>query len=94
MAFFPGATSDQYETLEGALSDAPIPRGRLVFAAGLREGGLQVLQIWTSRDDLAAFNEEWLFPALSRLGPEGFPAPSTVVDFEAHDLEIRGGSNA
>lgn len=89
MAFFPGATADHYEALETAMGDAPIPPGRLVFATGLREGGLQVLQIWTSRDDLAAFNEEWLFPALSRLGTEAFPAPPTVVDFEAHDLEIR-----
>jgi len=86
LAFFPGATLDQYESLKVALCDAPIPVERLVFAAGVRDGGLQVVQIWTSREALESFNQEWLLP---RLGQAGFPAPPTVVDFQSEDLSVQ-----
>jgi hypothetical protein len=89
LAFFPGATLEQYEALDAELGDAPVPPERLVFVAGVRDGGLQVVQVWESREALDAFNQQWLVPALTRLGARGFPAPPAVVDFETHDLDVR-----
>lgn len=79
---------EQYTALDTALRGAPAPPERLVFAVGPRDGGLQVLQVWESRAGLESFNERWLFPALAELGPDAFPAPPMVIDFETHDLVI------
>lgn len=90
LAYFPGASLEHYDALGAALSDAPAPAERLLFAVGARDGGLQVVQVWASRAALESFNERWLLPALTRLGDRGFPAPPQVTDFETLDLEIRG----
>jgi len=44
------------------------PDDRLVFAAGPVEGGWQVVQVWTSKVALDAFNREVLFPRPRRRG--------------------------
>ena len=59
------------------------PPERLFFAAGEVVGGWQVVQAWRSRADLDRFNQTVLLPAYEALGGPPFPAPPTVVDFEA-----------
>ena len=86
MAFFPNGNAKHYAALAQELAAAPTPASRLVFLAGPRDDGWQVVQAWRDRASLDAFNAEWLFPALSRLGSRGFPEPPVVHDFEAADL--------
>lgn len=90
LAFFPGATVGQYEALRAALVEAgaPTPPSRLLFAAGARDGGLQVVQVWESQEALHSFNYHWLIPVAATLAPHGFPAPPEVVDYETHDLQL------
>ena len=88
LAFFPGGTAEQYDALARETREIDAPGERLVFAAGQAAGGWQVVQVWTSRAALDAFNAAVLLPALARLGGAGFPAPPTVVDFETHDLAL------
>lgn len=89
LAFFPGATLEHYRALEEALGDAPVPSQRLVFAVGSTDEGLQVVQVWESREALELFNQQWLFPAMTRLGTAGFPQPPVVRDCETHDLHVQ-----
>ena len=89
LAFFPRATAAHYDALAQALEGAPSPEDRLVFAAGARDGGLQVVQVWRTQEALESFNRDWLLPAMSRLGAAGFPSPPQVTDFETRGLEIR-----
>ena len=70
------------EAMGETTDEGAAPPGRLVFAVGEVAGGLQVVQVWTSRAALDAFNAAVFLPALARLGGAGFPAPPTVVDFE------------
>lgn len=88
MAFFPEATAQHYAALAAAMADVPIPVGRIFFAAGPTDGGWQVVQAWTSRDALDAFNRTAFFPALARISSGGFPQPPIVVDFETTDLAL------
>ena len=81
LARFPGAEPRHFDALAEALRGAPVPEGRLLFAAGPVEGGWQVVQVWSSQQELDAFNREHFLPALARLGAGGFPAPPAVTDF-------------
>ncbi len=82
VAFSAGASQGHVEALAEQLGDVPDPPGRLLFAAGPVSGGWQVVQVWTSRDDLAAFDEAHLRPALEALGYRGFPVAPVVTDLE------------
>lgn len=88
LAFFPDGTLAQYEAMSHELATAPIPPGRHVFAAGQVDGGIQVVQVWDSREALEAFNRDWLRPALARLGDRGLPMPQEIRDFETVDARI------
>lgn len=89
IAHFPGATPQHYEALREALADAPIPPKRLLFAAGPSDDGWQVVQVWETRADLDAFNQEWFLPVLRAIGDRGFPEPPVVTDVETVDLSLR-----
>ena len=89
VAYFPGATAEQYAALREALAAAPVPRARLLFVAGPTDGGWQVVQVWESRADLDAYNQEWFLPALRTVGDRGFPGPPAVTDMETVDLVLR-----
>jgi len=86
MAFFPKGGPDHYAALAAELADAPTPADRLLFLAGPRDDGWQVVQAWQDRESMDAFNTEWLFPALARLGAGGFPEPPVVHDFVAVEV--------
>ena len=90
LALFPQGTRVQYDALARRLAAAPVPPERLLFAAGPVEGGWQVVQVWTSREALDAFNAAHLLPALAALGPAGFPLPPQVTDVEPVDLSVSG----
>jgi hypothetical protein len=91
LAFFPGATAEQYARLAAQVGDAGLaPDGRLVFATGQAPGGWQVVQVWTSYEALEAFNATVFFPALAALGAV-FPAAPVVVDFQTADLQVASG---
>jgi hypothetical protein len=88
LALFPDATREHYDCLARAMSHAPIPAERLLFAAGPVEGGWQVVQVWTSKAHLDDFNRAVFFPALAALGGSPFPAPPVVTDFEPVDVSL------
>ena len=88
IAYFPGGTAKQYWALAGELGGAPLPAGRLLFAAGSDLNGWRVVQVWEHKEQLEAFNREWLLPALQRLGPNGFPSPPDVHDLVTMDLHL------
>jgi hypothetical protein len=90
LALFPEGTRAQYDALARELARAPVPPERLVFAAGPVEGGWQVVQVWTSREALDAFNAAHLLPALAATGAAAFPLPPRVTDFEPVDLSVSG----
>lgn len=81
VAFFPRATQAHFDALGAALRDAPVPSGRLLFAAGPVAGGWQVVQVWSAAAGLDDYNREHFLPALASLGPAAFPAPPVVTDF-------------
>ncbi len=86
LAYFPGGTEAQYLALSRELADAPAPAERRFVAAGALGDGWQVVQVWDSREALDAFNQQWLFPAMQRLGSASFPALPEVRDFVAKDV--------
>lgn len=88
MAFFPLATSGDFDALAG-LMPAEAPAGRLLFAAGPSRGGWQVVQLWESKVLLDAFNHAVLVPALNRLGGSSRVwVPAEIVDLEPAQLSI------
>lgn len=87
LAFFPGGTAAHYRALGEAIGENTVPPGRLLFAAGPVTGGWQVVQVWTGREDLDAFNAAVFLPALARVH-DGFPNPPEVTDFETEDLML------
>lgn len=89
LALFPGGTQEQYARLAAVLADAPVPPERLLFAAGPVADGWQVVQVWTDRRHLEAFNEQSLRPAMAALGGSPFPRPPVVTDLTAVDLSLR-----
>ena len=90
LAFFPEGRQAHYDALAQALAQVPVPQGRLVFAAGPADGGWQVVQVWSSRQELDAFNAAHLVPALRAVGAAGFPRPPRVTDFETAELSLPG----
>lgn len=68
LAFFPGGTQEHYDALARAVPTHAPPEHRLLFAAGPVDDGWQVVQVWRSRADLEAFNEQVLLPALRTAG--------------------------
>ena len=48
-----------------------------------------MVQVWETRADLEAFNQEWFLPAVATLGDRGFPKPPVVTDVETVDLALR-----
>jgi hypothetical protein len=48
-----------------------------------------VVQVWSSRQELDAFNAAHLVPALRTVGAAGFPQPPRVTDFETAELSLR-----
>lgn len=85
MAYFPKGGAEHYAALAAELADVATPSARLVFLAGPRDDGWQVVQAWQDRESMDAFNAACLLPALARLGARGFPEPPVVHDFVATD---------
>ena len=88
LAFFPDSTRQQYDALAAALPPGPVPRGRLLFAAGPVRGGWQVVQVWSSRELLEDFNRAVFRPALDRAGSAGLSTTPVVTDFEPVALSL------
>lgn len=88
LAFFPEATQRHFQKLADVMPLDQRPPGRLLFAAGPVPGGWQVIQVWTSKDLLAAFNRDHFFPALAAVGGAAFPRPPVVTDFEPTVLKF------
>lgn len=90
LAYFPGGTADQFAAVSAAVGPVEPPADRLVFAAGEVDGGWQVVQVWTSREALEAFNRTVFRPAVAAAGGRGFTAQPVVVDFEPSQLMLTG----
>lgn len=89
LAMFPGGTEAQHRAIFDALGAAAIdPPGRLVFAAGPCDEGWQILQVWSSQDELERWVEAHLGRAFAAVGDRGYPAPPVITDFELTDLAL------
>lgn len=88
LAYFPDALQGHFDALAAKMSEAPTPRGRLLFAAGPVRGGWQVVQVWSSEAELIEYNREYFLPVLASLGSQAFPSPPVVTDFEPAVLSV------
>ena len=66
------------ETGEGA------PEGQLFHAAGAKEGGWVVLEVWRSQEDQQRFMDERLGRALQECGITGPPSRMEWLDLAAY----------
>ena len=83
LAFFPQGTPEQHAALVEEVGEVGhTPQGRTFFAAGQAPGGWQTVQVWSSFEELEAFDTDVFRPAQDRLGARGFPELPHVVDFE------------
>lgn len=89
VAHFPGATHEQYlavdEALGAAVDDAP---GRLLFAAGHTDEGVEIVQVWQTGEQLEDWVQKHLGSAFAKVGDRGYPAPPQITDFEVADLRL------
>jgi hypothetical protein len=72
-----GATTEQYDALNDAIQvdENNLPQGLIQHAAGpTDEGGLLIVDVWESEEDLGRFFEEKVGPAMAQLKlPAGQP---------------------
>ena len=82
----PEWTKEQYDQLAGTVAPGgKAPAGCLFhIAAQLPGGGLQVIDVWESREALDRFNEQQIMPTAQRLGmaqPAQEPQVTEVHNF-------------
>ena len=77
-------TPEQYDQLNEKMNfPAEVPDGLLSHVAGPSGGGLQVVDVWESREQYDKFIESKLVPAMGEVGIEmGEPVPPT--EFPIH----------
>ncbi len=81
----PGATLDQYDQVNQQLSSEK-PDGVRVHIAGESDGGIRVIEVWDSTDDIDRYMQSGLAEAMQEAG---IPEP-TITDFEVHKLDWIG----
>ena len=77
----PGWSQQQYNQLAAEVApDGKVPAGCLVhIAAPLPGGGIQVIDVWESREKCDQITEQKIMPAAQRLGiPQPTSAPQVV----------------
>lgn len=93
LALFTGTMSKaQYEALRKEANwENDQPQGGIFHAASFDEEGLiHVADVWESAEEMGAFVEQRLGPALSRLGI----TPPDVSVFPAHNINAYAASEA
>ena len=88
-----GATTEQYEAVNAAIGidENNLPQGLIQHAVGpTDEGGLLIVDIWESEEDLGRFIEEKAVPAMQQAGVESQAQPRV---HEVHN-HIRQGSGS
>lgn len=78
----PGVTAEQHAQVD-ALIDASALADCLVHVVGPYDGGVRMIDVWTTEAAFRRFQTEVLWPALDRLGPtfgSEAPEPFVVLD--------------
>ncbi len=86
---FEGFGLEKYKEVSAALgidleTGGGAPDGQLFHAAGAKEGGVVVFEVWRSKDDQARFMEERLGKALNESGVAGPPQRMEWIDLAAY----------
>lgn len=78
----PGANLDQYDQVDKQLGPEK-PAGAHLHIAGKTDGGLMVIEVWDSAEDIDRYMDAGLGDALAAAD---VPEP-TVTEFEVHKLD-------
>jgi len=78
----PGGTIEHYEAVAGAIN-MDKPKGAHVHIAGRNAGGLQVIEVWDSQEDIDRYMEAGLGKAMEAAH---IPQPS-ITEFDVHKLD-------
>src|SRR5215831_8388827 len=73
-----GATTEEYEAVNAAIGidENNLPQGLIQHAVGpTDEGGLLIVDVWESEEDLGRFIEEKVAPAMQQAGVESQAQP-------------------
>lgn len=83
---FEGFTTDQYDTVHGALDpEGNPPDGLIAHSARLDGDKLHVLDIWESPEAFGAFAESRLAPTIQETLGDDAPAPPQPKFTELHN---------
>ena len=82
---FEGATLDQYDRVMDKLgldANAPTPPGALFHWVAATDTGIQVTDVWETREQFEAFAAGEIGPATAAVG---VPNPPTMTFYEVHN---------
>lgn len=80
-----GTTPEQYDAVRDRvrwLEDAP--RGGRVHVAAFNEAGLQIIDVWDSVEELQAFLNDRIAPAIAEVGIPGEPVVEIIPLHESY----------
>ena len=87
IAVFPDGTREQYEYLGTLMGEGGANQPeRKLLAAGPRDQGWAIIQVWDSQAALERFVADHLRPAMEKAGGRGYPEPPLITDIELVDL--------
>lgn len=81
----PGATLEQYDRVDERVGPDK-PRGVHAHIAGATAGGVRIIEVWDSAEDIERYMAAGLGEALEAME---FPEP-TITEFEVHALDWLG----
>lgn len=87
---FDGTTLEQYDEINrlmGLTAGGPGPAGSISHWATMTDKGLQVTDVWESREQFDAFAQEKLGPLSAKAG---FAGPPTMSFHEVHNYYTPG----
>jgi hypothetical protein len=64
------------------------PDGMVFHVARAVDGGFEVFEVWESKAQADKFNEEVVWPAVARTGPDMSGPPPVAVEFEPVGLMV------
>ncbi|MDD4319757.1 MAG: hypothetical protein PHW10_05545 [Candidatus Peribacteraceae bacterium] len=79
---FPGGTLEQYDAVNDALALTEMPEGMLTHVAWKNEYGLNVSEVWESKESWEAFKKDRLDKAL---GDSDLPKGDITL-FDVHNV--------
>jgi selenophosphate synthase len=84
--FWPGGTEEQYRAMIKVLHPSSgLPEGQLTHTSGPAEGGYLISVTWESKDQIEAFMQNTLLPALPVEGGFAGAPEERIAEIAHHD---------